>query len=136
VIDWQAHGSYLASLPFPKRVNVIKMIHNWQYTKSCTMLFQETENSSCPMGCGMDESAMHHLGCTTLPASDLRSINRWMSHQNTAPPVQLAIMRSLKAWISNEPIPQFNGDTSNKLDRIMALAHAEQSLIGWTQAFK
>jgi hypothetical protein len=45
-------------------------------------------------------------------------------------------MRSLKGWISDEPIPQFNGDTSNKLDRITALAHAEQSLIGWTQAFK
>jgi hypothetical protein len=44
-------------------------------------------------------------------------------------------MRSLKAWISDEPIPQFNGDTSDKLDRITALAHAEQSLIGWTQAF-
>jgi hypothetical protein len=87
------------------------MIHNWQYTKSRAMLFEETENSSCP-------------------------INRWMSHQNTAPPIQLAIMRSLKGWISDEPIPQFNGDTSNKLDRITALAHAEQSLIGWTQAFK
>ena len=62
-----AHGSYLASLPFPKRVNVIKMIHNLQYTISRAMHFQETENSSCPMGCGMDETAMHHLGCTTLP---------------------------------------------------------------------
>jgi hypothetical protein len=100
------------------------------------MLFKETENSSCPMVCGMDETAMHHLGCPSLSASDLRSINRWMSHQNTAPPIQLAIMRSLKAWISDEPIPPFNGDTTDKLDRITALAHAEQSLIGWTQAFK
>ena len=112
------------------------MIHNWQYTKSRAMFFQETKHSSCPLGCGMNETAMHHLSCTTLPASDLRSINRWMSHQNIAPPIQIAIMRSLKAWISDEPIPQFNGDTSDKLDRMTALAHAEQSLIGWTQAFK
>jgi hypothetical protein len=39
MIDWQAHGSSLASVSFPKRVNVIKMIHNWQYTKSRAMLF-------------------------------------------------------------------------------------------------
>ena len=94
------------------------------------MLFEETESSSCPMGCGMDETAMHHLGCPSLPASDLRSINRWMSHQNTAPPIQLAIMSSLKAWISDESIPPFHGDTTDKLDRITALAHTEQSLIG------
>jgi len=111
------------------------MIHNWQYTKSRAILFQESENSACPMECGMDEIAMYHLGGTTLPASDLRSINTWMFHQNTAPPIQLAIMCSLKAWISDEPIPQFNGDSSDKLDRITALAHAEQSLIGWTQNF-
>jgi len=84
----------------------------------------------------MDEAAMHHLGCPSLPASDLRSINRWMSHQNTAPPIQLAIMSSLKAWISDEPIPPLPGDTTDKLDRIIALAHTEQSLIGWTQVFK
>jgi hypothetical protein len=100
------------------------MIHNWQYTMSRAMLFQETETSSCPMGCGMDETAMHHLGCTTLPALDHRSINRSMLQQNTAPPIQLAIMRSLKVWISDEPIPQFNGDPSDKLDRITALGYS------------
>jgi len=106
------------------------------YEISRDALLHESENSACPMGCGMDEIAMRHLDGTTLPASDLRSINRWMSHQNTAPPIQLAIMCSLKAWISDEPILQFDGDSSDKLDRITALAHAEQSLIGWTQAFK
>ena len=79
---------------------------------------------------------MHHLGCSSLPAADLRSINRWMSHQNTAPPVQLAIMRSLKAWIAGEPILPFSGITTDKLDRLTALAHTEQSLIGWAQVFK
>ena len=39
MIDCPAHSSYLASLLFPKRVNVIKMIHNWQYTKSRAILF-------------------------------------------------------------------------------------------------
>jgi hypothetical protein len=92
--DRQTHGSNLASVPFPK-----------QYAKSRAMLFQESENSFCPIGCGMDEIAMHHLGCTTLPASDLRLLNRWMSHKNTDPPIQLAIMRGLKEWILVEPIP-------------------------------
>jgi hypothetical protein len=78
--DRQTHGSNLASVPFPK-----------QYAKSRAMLFQESENSFCPIGCGMDEIAMHHLGCTTLPASDLRSLNRWMSHKNIAPPIQIKL---------------------------------------------
>jgi len=53
-----------------------------------------------------------------------------------SPPIQLEIMSSLKGWISDKPIPPFPGDTTDKLDRITALAHTEQSLIGWTQAFK
>eukprot|EP00979_Chaetoceros_neogracilis_P017635 scaffold10260_cov266-Chaetoceros_neogracile.AAC.48 len=48
--DMQTHGSNLASVPFPK-----------QYAKSRAMFFQESENSFCPIGCGMDEIAMHHL---------------------------------------------------------------------------
>jgi len=70
-IDWPAHRSYLASLPFPKRVNVIKMVHNWQYTKSCAMFFQESELCVCPMGCRMEETALHHLACPNIPGSDL-----------------------------------------------------------------
>jgi len=137
MIDWPAHRSYLASLPFPKRVNVIKMIHNWQFTKSHIMLFQESDSFVCPMGCGMEETALHHLACPNIPGSDLRSINRWMSHNGTAPPVQLAIISSLKAWITAEPIPNFFGNHLDTLECLLtSLAHSEQSILGWTQAFK
>jgi len=136
MMDWQAHGNYLASLPFPKQVNVIKMLHNWQYTKSRAMLFQDSNSSTCPMGCGNEESVLHHLSCPKIPGSDLRSINRWMSHNNTAPPVQLAIISSLKAWIASDPNPLFLGNDQDPLERITSLAHSEQSILGWNQATK
>ena len=136
MINWAAHGKYLASLPFPKRVNVLKMLHNWQYTKSRAMLFQASDSSACPMGCGNEETALHHLSCPKIPGYDLRSINRWMSHNNTAPPVQLAIITSLKAWINSDPTPLFSGNEHDPLERITSLAHSEQSIIGWNQAFK
>ena len=71
------------------------------------MLFQDSDSSTCPMGCGNEETALHHLSCPKIPGYDLRFINRWMSHNNTAPPVQLAIITSLKAWTASEPTPFF-----------------------------
>ena len=136
MIDWPAHGKYLASLPFPKRVNVIKMLHNWQYTKSRAMLFQDSDLNTCPLGCGHEETALHHLSCPKIPGSDLRSINRWMSHNNTAPPVQLAIITSLQAWIASEPTPLFSANDQDSIERQTSLAHSEQSILGWDQAFK
>jgi len=88
------------------------------------------------MGCGIEETALHHLSCSKIPGSDLRSINRWMSHKNTAPPVQLAIISSLKAWIAADPIPLFLRNDQDTLERLTSLAHSEQSILGWNQAFK
>jgi hypothetical protein len=83
MIDWQAHGSYLTSLPFPKRVNVIKMIHNWQYTKSRTMHFDEITNSSYPW-----DEEWTKLRCTT-------SVAPLSLHQTLKPIIQDYIPLSL-----------------------------------------
>ena len=100
------------------------------------MLFQDSHSSTCPMGCGNEETALHHLSCPKIPGSDLRSINRWMSHNNTASLVQLAIIISLKAGIASEPNPLFLGNAQDPLESITSLAHLEQSILGWNQAFK
>ena len=53
-----------------------------------------------------------------------------------APPVQLAIITSLKAWIASEPTPLFFENNQDPLECTTSLAHSEQSILGWKQAFK
>ena len=50
--------------------------------------------------------------------------------------LQLAIITSLKAWINSEPTPSFSGNEQDPLERVTSLAHSEQSILGWNQAFK
>eukprot|EP00979_Chaetoceros_neogracilis_P008582 scaffold1904_cov280-Chaetoceros_neogracile.AAC.44 len=45
------------------------MTHNWQYNHSRSMIFEDRESQSCPMGYIEIESTLHHLRCKSQPGA-------------------------------------------------------------------
>jgi len=113
MVDWPNFGAYLASIPFVKQVNVIKMIHNWQYNHSRAMLFEDRESKQCPIGYNEPETALRHLHCNNQsgaqqPKSDLHAIRTWLQQNNTSPPLTLAVMQGTLNWMSRLQPPHFS----------------------------
>jgi len=80
-IDWTAHGTYLKTIPFNKKVNVVKMCHDWQFNKHRAAMFEESDDNLCPLICKEEEKKLHHLRCTKQPGAtsitrDLADIKR------------------------------------------------------------
>ena len=136
MVDCPNFGTYLASIPFVKQVNGIKMIHNWQYNCSRAMLFEDRDSKKCPMGCNEPETALHHLRCqsqpgTLRPKSDILDIHTWLGRKNIAPPLTLAIIQGTQNWISSLQPPYFPPSTNNQIKHLVNTSTEAQSLIRW-----
>ena len=141
MVDWPNFGTNLASIPFVKQVNVIKMIHNWQYKHSRAIFLMSQDSTKCPMECNEAETALHHLCCnsqpgTQRPKSDLRDIRTWLRQNNTAPPLTLAVMQGIQNWISSLQPSHFPPSTNDPIERLVDMATEEQPLIRWEEVFK